>query len=76
MCCPSHIESMGRPSPIVDLNLKAATLVNFGITQPFKGAGLRSPYLMERVHGQLMGEDTGSDGSFGVYAFPAFHDKR
>ena len=34
---------------IADPNLEAATIVLFGIIQPFKGAGLRVLFLAERV---------------------------
>ena len=48
---------MGWPSPFVDLNLEAATLLTSRISQPFLGASLRAFYLAERVRCQLVGED-------------------
>lgn len=44
--------------PIAALDLEAATLVTFTITQPFEGAGLRALYLVEKVCYQLVVADT------------------
>ena len=42
---------------VADLNLEAAAIVLFGITQSFEGVGLRVRYLAKRVRCQLMGKD-------------------
>ena len=39
------------------LDLKVAALVTSGITQPFKGAGLRVLYLSKSIRCQLVGKD-------------------
>ena len=43
--------------PVADPNLEAIAIVISGITQPFKGAGLRVLYLVERIRLHLVGGD-------------------